>query len=293
MQSPHTPSTPVTPGYATSHSVTFFGHHAMNQTPPSLSRQQEQGHPPTRGNETTRAARFERDALPYLQRMHPKALRLTRNRADAEDLLQETSARAYASFGQFEPGTNLKAWLYRILLNTFITSYRKRQRQPRPAATSEGEDWQLARAASHTSRGLSAADTEVLEHMPDPWVQHALQQLPADFRIAVYLADVEGYSYREIAAIIRTPIGTVMSRLHRGRGQLRVLLQDYAAARRPVGARPGRDALPLGAYAATAATVSDGPHARPDARTTGARGCAGSSVVTMRAESTCEPSSRL
>ena len=113
-----------------------------------------------------RAARFERDALPYLDQLHPAALRLTRNRADAEDLVQETFTRAYASFGQFEPGTNLRAWLYRILTNTFITSYRKRRRDPVPAA--EIQDWQLAPAASHLSSGLKSADTEVLEHLPDP-----------------------------------------------------------------------------------------------------------------------------
>jgi RNA polymerase sigma-70 factor (ECF subfamily) len=191
-----------------------------------------------------RAERFERDALPHLARLYPAALCMTRNPADAEDLVQETFTRAYASFGRFEPGTNLKAWLYRILTNTFITSYRKRQREPQPAATGEIEDWQLARAASHTCAGLNPADTEVLERMPDPRVKRALQQIPGEFRTAVYLADVEGYTYREIAGLMGTPVGTVMSRLHRGRGQLRDLLQDYAAARRPAAVRPGRDALP-------------------------------------------------
>jgi RNA polymerase sigma-70 factor, ECF subfamily len=188
-----------------------------------------------------RAARFERDALPYLARLYPAALRMTRNPADAEDLVQETFTRAYASFAQFEPGTNLKAWLYRILTNTFIANYRKRQREPRPAATGEIEDWQLVRAASHTSSGLNPADTEVLEHLPDPCVRRALQQLPREFRTVVYLADVEGYTYREIAGIMRTPQGTVMSRLHRGRRRLRDLLQDCAAVRRdaPNGGVPG------------------------------------------------------
>jgi RNA polymerase sigma-70 factor (ECF subfamily) len=146
-----------------------------------------------------RAARFERDALPYLERLYPAALRITHNPADAEDLVQATFTRAYASFARFEPGTNLKAWLYRILTNTLITSCRKRPREPRPAATRQIQDWQLAPAASHPSSGLKLADTEVLEHLPDPRVKRALRQLPDDFRTVVFLADVEGYAHREIA----------------------------------------------------------------------------------------------
>jgi len=180
-----------------------------------------------------RAVRFERDALPYLAQLYPMARRITRNTADAEDLVQETFAKAYASFGQFEPGTNLRAWLYRILINTFIASRRKRQREPRLAATGEIEDWQLARAASPAPSGLNPADTEVLSHMADPRVKRALHQLPDIYRTTVYLADVEGYTYREIACLMRTPVGTVMSRLHRARRQLRDLLQDYAGAHRP------------------------------------------------------------
>jgi len=180
-----------------------------------------------------RAVRFERDALPYLAQLYPMARRITRNTADAEDLVQETFAKAYASFGQFEPGTNLRAWLYRILINTFIASCRKRQREPQLAATGEIEDWQLARAASPAPSGLNPADAEVLSHMADPRVKRALHQLPDIYRTTVYLADVEGYTYREIACLMRTPVGTVMSRLHRGRRQLRDLLQDYAGAHRP------------------------------------------------------------
>ena len=183
---------------------------------------------PADEDEATRAARFEAEALPYLDQLYGAALRMTRNRADAEDLVQDAYAKAFGSFHQYRPGTNLKAWLYRILTNTFINSYRKKQREPLQSDAETVEDWQLHRAASHDPVGLPSAENLALDALPDSDIKEALGQLTEDRRLAVYLADVEGFSYKEIAEIMDTPIGTVMSRLHRGRRQLRELLADYA-----------------------------------------------------------------
>ena len=176
---------------------------------------------------TDRNDRFERDALVFMDQLYAAALRYTKNPEDARDLVQDTYLKAFNSFHQFEEGTNLRAWLYRVLTTTFINTYRKDQRRPQ-LASGELEDWQLAEAQSHTSDLGKSAETEALENLPDSDIKRALQEIPEEFRIAVYLADVEGFSYKEIAGIVDVPAGTVMSRLHRGRKLLREKLADYA-----------------------------------------------------------------
>ncbi|TFD01892.1 sigma-70 family RNA polymerase sigma factor [Cryobacterium sinapicolor] len=174
---------------------------------------------------------FEEQALPFIDQLYAAAMRMTRNPSDAQDLVQETFVKAFAAFKQFEQGTNLKAWLYRILTNTFINTYRKKQREPFQGTIDDLEDWQLGGAESRTAMTNRSAEAEAIDHLPDSAVKNALQSIPEDFRLAVYFADVEGFSYQEIAEIMKTPIGTVMSRLHRGRRLLRDLLAGYALER--------------------------------------------------------------
>lgn len=174
--------------------------------------------------------RFEREALPLLREMYGAALRLARNPSDAEDLVQETYLRAYRAFQTFEEGTNLRAWLYRILTNAFINLYRKRQRQPQTVSEEEVPEWYLYDRLAEGEVEASA-EARVLDSIPDEDVQGALQDLPEQFRLTVLLADVEGFSYREIADILGVPIGTVMSRLHRGRRALEKRLWDVMRER--------------------------------------------------------------
>ena len=187
------------------------------------------------------SALFATDALPYLDQLYGTALRMTRSTTDAEDLVQETYAKAFAAYRTFRKGTNLRAWLFRILRNTFINDYRKAQRQPRFQPTDELGDAQMLNIESRSAGGSRSAEIEALELLGDDDVSAALAEIPEEFRTAVVLADVEGFSYREIADIMDSPVGTVMSRVHRGREALRGLLDDYAKDQGLVGARGGEE----------------------------------------------------
>src|SRR3954465_13421883 len=185
-------------------------------------------------------ATFADQAMPLMSSLYSAALRMTRNPADAEDLVQETYLRAYRGFGGFQEGTNLKAWLYRILTNTYINSYRSKKRRPDETELDEAEDLYLYRrlgGLGAVAAGRSAED-ELMDFFTDQEVKDAIESLPDQFRIAVLLADVEGFSYKEIAEIVDVPIGTVMSRLHRGRKNLQKRLYEFAAARGLVADQP-------------------------------------------------------
>ena len=181
-------------------------------------------------------SQFTELAMPHMQALYTAALRMTRNPADAEDLVQETFLKAYRAFDRYEDGTNLRAWLYKILTNTFINSYRAAKRRPEKADVEDVEDLYLYRRLGELrgEEGRSAED-EVFERFTDDEVKAAIESLPESFRIAVLLADVEGFSYKEIAEITEVPIGTVMSRIHRGRKALQKALMDFAVARGLVG----------------------------------------------------------
>lgn len=178
-------------------------------------------------------AQFTDLTMPYMDALYTAALRLTRNATDAEDLVQETYLRAYRGFDGFRDGTNLKAWLYRILTNTYINQYRAKKRRPDEVELDGADEFSLFQQIGglEAARATRSAETELLDALPDDAVKHALEELPDQFRLPVLLADVEGFSYKEIAEIMDTPVGTVMSRLHRGRRQLQKQLYDYAKER--------------------------------------------------------------
>jgi len=172
---------------------------------------------------------FVEQALPFADQLYAAAMRLSKNPSDAADLVQETFLKAYQSFHQYEQGTNLKAWLYRILTNTYINIYRKKSKEGFTQALDDLAEWQVGDAESLTQTSTRSAEAEAIDRMPASVVKDALYELPEDFRMAVYFADVEGFRYQEIADIMDTPLGTVMSRLYRGRRLLRERLADYAA----------------------------------------------------------------
>jgi RNA polymerase sigma-70 factor, ECF subfamily len=174
-----------------------------------------------------RDARFEEQVVPFMGQLYPAALRMTRNPSDAEDLVQETFAKAYTGFHQFQQGTNLRAWLHRILSNTFINGYRKKRREPLQDLSGDfQEEWQVG--SDPLVLPVASAEAEAIERLADSDILQALRELPDEFKVAIYLADIEGYPYREISEIMGIPLGTVMSRLHRGRAKVRKKLAGYA-----------------------------------------------------------------
>jgi len=186
--------------------------------------------PPTT-SDAERIEMFIRDVVRLRPKLHQQALRITRNHCDAEDLVQETLAKAYAALDRFHSGTNFGAWLYRIMVNSYINGYRKQRRRPQECPTDELTDTLLATSAEHTSTGLRSAEDFAMDRLPDNEIRGALAALPERLRVTVYYADVEGYRFKEIAELTGAPLGTVMSRLHRGRKQLRERLAHLAATR--------------------------------------------------------------
>ncbi|WP_240422766.1 sigma-70 family RNA polymerase sigma factor [Leucobacter sp. wl10] len=204
--------------------------------------------------------RFTEEALPLLDQLYGAAMKMTRNPQDAQDLVQETFLKAYSAFASFQEGTNLKAWLYRIMTNSYINTYRKKQREPYLGAVDDLEDWQLGGAESTTAMSARSAEAEAIDRTPATVVTDALNALPEDFRMAVYLADVEGFSYQEIADIAGVPIGTVMSRLHRGRARLRKALGEYAGEQgvgKNTGTKPAPEATTRSAGSAASARSTE------------------------------------
>ncbi len=182
-------------------------------------------------NDADLSAQFERDVAPLIGALYHQSLRMTHSHADAEDLLQDTLLKAFTGFSTFRPGSNLSAWMHRILVNTYISSYRKMRRRPTLYSTEEITEPQLVASVEHSARGLPSAEDQALETLPDNDIRAAMQALPEKFRTTVYYADVEGFRFAEIAELTEAPIGTVMSRLHRGRRQLRRLLAEVARDR--------------------------------------------------------------
>jgi RNA polymerase sigma-70 factor (ECF subfamily) len=200
-------------------------------TDPEHARQPRGVRPGQPNTDTELMARFERDAIPMIDELYASARRLTRCRADAEDLLQDAMLKAYADFASFQPGTHLRAWLYRIMHNTWINAYHKNRRRPIENLSAEIADWQLIAHHRHAATPLRSAELEALEALPDNEIARALSGLPNKLQAVIYHADIEGLHYREIADIAEIPLGTVMSRLHRGRRLLRELLADVARQR--------------------------------------------------------------
>ncbi|HET9442679.1 MAG TPA: sigma-70 family RNA polymerase sigma factor [Acidimicrobiales bacterium] len=196
---------------------------------------------PDQAEDVARRQEFTEQAMEHMPSLYAAAMRMTRNSADAEDLVQETYLKAYRAWGSFQQGTNLKAWLYRILTNTFINAYRSKKRRPEQTEIEEVEDLYLYRRLGglEAVRAGRSAEDEVLDLFTDTDVKHAIEALAEPFRLAVLLADVEGFSYKEIAEILDIPIGTVMSRLHRGRKALQKTLVGLGMQRGQV---DGRDA---------------------------------------------------